>query len=124
MPGAVRRRSPNLLKETGGNSICFPFARSFNFTESYGKRLLSATKRSRSVSTPFKSKVDPDKKPHGDQPDLELRSALYCMSGVDLIGIDGFDVLTIQTIISEVGLDMARWPTEKHLASWLRHCPN
>jgi len=46
------------------------------------------------------------------------------MIGVDLIAIDGFDVLTVQTIISEVGLDMTKWPTEKHFASWLGLCPN
>jgi transposase len=46
------------------------------------------------------------------------------MIGVDLTAIDGFDVLTLQTIISEVGLDMTRWPTEKHFCSWLGLCPN
>jgi transposase len=83
----------------------------------------------------FESKVDPDhkplppykhgnKKPHGNQPDLDLRNPLYRMIGVDLIAIDGFDVLTLQTIISEVGLDMSKWPTDSHFASWLGLCPN
>ncbi len=83
----------------------------------------------------FESRVDPgekllpkykqgNKKPRGNQSDLDLRNPLYHMIGVDLVAIDGFDVLTIQTIISEVGLDMAPWPTEKHFASWLGLCPN
>ena len=46
------------------------------------------------------------------------------MIGVDLVAIDGFDVLTVQTIVSEVGLDMTPWPTEKHFCSWLGLCPN
>ena len=29
-----------------------------------------------------------------------------------------------QTILSEVGLDMSRWPTEAHFASWLGLCPD
>jgi len=29
-----------------------------------------------------------------------------------------------QTIISEVGLDMGRWKTEAHFASWLGLCPD
>ena len=27
-------------------------------------------------------------------------------------------------VISEVGLDMSRWKTEKHFASWLGLCPD
>ena len=29
-----------------------------------------------------------------------------------------------QTIVSEVGVDMSRWKTEKHFASWLGLCPD
>jgi transposase len=29
-----------------------------------------------------------------------------------------------QTVISEVGLDMTRWKTEAHFASWLGLCPD
>jgi hypothetical protein len=32
--------------------------------------------------------------------------------------------MTAQTIISEVGLDMERWKTEAHFASWLGLCPH
>jgi transposase len=46
------------------------------------------------------------------------------MIGVDFTALDGFDVLTVQTIISEIGLDATRWPTEKHFSSWLGLCPN
>jgi len=83
----------------------------------------------------FESKVDPGQKSlpkykHGNKkarrnpPNLDLRNPLYRMIGVDLVAIDGFDVVTVQTIISEVGLDMTPWPTEKHFASWLGLCPN
>lgn len=30
----------------------------------------------------------------------------------------------MQTIISEVGVDMSRWDTEEQLASWLGLCPD
>jgi hypothetical protein len=33
--------------------------------------------------------------------------------------IDGVDVMVAQTLVSEVGLDMSRWKTEAHFASWL-----
>ena len=32
--------------------------------------------------------------------------------------------MTGQTVISEVGLDMSRWPSENHFASWLGLCPS
>ena len=33
-------------------------------------------------------------------------------------------MLVAQTVISEVGLDMSRWNTEAHFASWLGLCPD
>ena len=43
---------------------------------------------------------------------------------MDLTRIDGIDVMIAQTILSEVGLDMNRWKTEAHFASWLGLCPD
>jgi transposase len=43
---------------------------------------------------------------------------------VDLTKIAGLEVQTVQTIISEVGVDMSRWNTEKQFASWLGLCPD
>ena len=40
-----------------------------------------------------------------------------------LTQIDGSDSLTALKVISEMGLDMTRWPTSKHCASWLGVCP-
>ena len=46
------------------------------------------------------------------------------MTGVDLTQIDSLDVQTVQVVISEVGVDMSAWKTEKHFASWLGLCPD
>src|SRR5262249_61321267 len=45
------------------------------------------------------------------------------MTGVDLTQIDGIESLTALKVLSEMGLDMTRWPTSKHVASWLGLCP-
>src|SRR5947208_3991183 len=55
---------------------------------------------------------------------FDLGHELYRIRGVDLTRIDGIDVGVAQTVISEVGLDMTRWNTEAHFASWLGLCPN
>jgi transposase len=59
-----------------------------------------------------------------NQPGFDLREHLYRITGVDLTAIDGLDVVTVQTIIAEVGLDPSKFATEKHFASWLGLCPN
>lgn len=44
--------------------------------------------------------------------------------GVDLTAIEGIDVSTALVILSEIGVDVSRFPTEKHFTSWLGLCPN
>lgn len=62
-------------------------------------------------------------KVRGNAPQFDLRSELHRITGVDLTCIDGVDVMTAQTVISEIGVDMSRWKTEAHFASWLGLCP-
>lgn len=57
-------------------------------------------------------------------PQFDLGRELSRISGVDLTRIDGIDVGGAQTVISEVGVDMTRWTTEAHFASWLGLCPD
>ena len=57
-------------------------------------------------------------------PRFDLAGELQRVTGVDLTRIDGIDVMVAQTIVSEVGLDMSRWKTESHFASWLGLCPD
>ena len=59
-----------------------------------------------------------------NQPYFDLRCEQIRICGVDLTRIDGIDVLTAQTILSEIGVDLDRFPTEDNFASWLGLCPN
>lgn len=59
-----------------------------------------------------------------NQANFDLSTSLYQMTGVDLTQIDGFDALTAQTILTEIGPDVSSWRTEKHFTSWLGLCPN
>jgi len=64
------------------------------------------------------------KYPRRHQPRFDLRGQLYRVTGVDLTQIDGIDVQTAQTLISEVGVEMSAWKTEHHFSSWLGLCPD
>jgi transposase len=81
----------------------------------------------------FKPQVDLEEKPlpppkkkrkRKNDPHFDLRTALYKTCGVDLTRLDGVDALTIQKVISEIGVDVSPWPTVKHFSSWLSLAPN
>ena len=42
---------------------------------------------------------------------------------MDLSVVDGFGVSLAQTVIMEVGMDMSKFPDEKHFCSWLGLAP-
>jgi transposase len=49
---------------------------------------------------------------------------LHALLGVDLTKIPGINEVSALEIISEIGTDMSRWPTENHFTSWLGIVPN
>ena len=70
------------------------------------------------AATPNK-KAKKTKKPSGNQPHMDLKTELKRICGVDLTSIDGIDVMTALTIVSEIGTDMSGFKDENHFASWL-----
>jgi transposase len=101
----------------------------------YTEKLQACDREIEQQMEQFASKVDLDKfplppstRPAGihpkNDPVSDLRPALYQMAGVDLTQIEGLNILTVQTILSEIGTDMSKWPTVKHFTSWLRLSPN
>jgi len=62
-------------------------------------------------------------KPKGNQPAFNLEAELHRILGVNARCIDGLDVMTIQTVLAEVGPDLSAWKTERHWASWLNLAP-
>lgn len=57
-------------------------------------------------------------------PSYDARTLLYRMLGVDLVAVTGLNASTVQTVISEIGTDMTRWPSVKHFSSWLQLAPH
>jgi transposase len=64
------------------------------------------------------------RKPRRNDPSIDLKGELQRICGVDLTSIDGIDVVTAQTIISEIGTEVSAFPTENHFASWLGLTPS
>jgi len=61
----------------------------------------------------------------GNAPTFDLHTHLITLcGGLDVTQIDGMNVVTGLTAISETGLDMSKWPSEKHFCSWLALSPN
>ncbi len=69
-----------------------------------------------------KKDLEPKKK-LSNSPKINIRQNLYEIIGVDLTKIPGLNELTMQTIISEVGVNMSKWETEQHFSSWLGLSP-
>jgi transposase len=59
----------------------------------------------------------------GNDVRFEAKGPLFQALGVDLTLIEGIEVGTALVILAEIGVDVSRFPTEKHFASWLRLCP-
>jgi transposase len=71
--------------------------------------------------------LGPDPKPNAhtkNGPSFDVRTPLFKLVGVDLKAIDGFNESIAQTVLSEIGTQMDRFPTVKHFCSWLGLAPH
>jgi transposase len=82
----------------------------------------AAPKEAQAAATP-KKKTKAKRKPRGNEPHLDLQAELERICGVDLTSIDGIDVMTAVTIVSEIGTDMSKFKDEDHFASLLGLTP-
>lgn len=58
-----------------------------------------------------------------NEPDFDLRGAMFTLLGADLTQIHGLGSYTVLRLIAECGDDMRKWPTSKHFTSWLSLAP-
>jgi transposase len=91
--------------------------------EKYLRTLPSRTKLLNQTA-PSDRKPARVRKPKGNAPAFDLKSALQRIAGVDLTSIEGIDVMTAQTILAEIGTDLRAFPDENHFASWLGLSPS
>src|SRR5438309_758059 len=58
-----------------------------------------------------------------NDPRFDVRAALYYVTGIDLTELEGIAEVTALVVVSEIGLDMSRFPSVKHFCAWLGLCP-
>jgi transposase len=80
-----------------------------------------ATVAEKSAGQPFPPTARRHKK--ANEPGCDARTPLYRLAGVDLTTIEGLEEGTALVILSDLGTDMSRWPSVKHLCRWLDLSP-
>ncbi len=56
-------------------------------------------------------------------PNFNARAQYARILGVDLVAVMGLSASSVQTIITEIGTDMSRFPSAKHFCAWLGLAP-
>ena len=78
------------------------------------------------VTRPALPSTPPRRKPHShskNAPEVNTRAHILRIPGVDLVAVHGMSDSIAQTMVSEIGTDMSKWPDEKHFCSWLGLAP-
>jgi transposase len=136
-PGC-RKSEDTIAKALEGNyrdEHLFALKQAVELFDFYTQQMRACDEELEAKYSAFKPQIDIEQNPlppprqrqrkgKDNNPLFDLRTELYKIAGVDLTQIDGINVLTAQKVITEIGVDMSKWPTVKHFCSWLRLCPN
>jgi transposase len=130
----IRASQEEIARSLEGNwrpELLFVLQQELEMFDTYQQRIAECDRELQKHLAGFKDTVPPPakneakkSKPNKHHPQFHLADELQRISGVDLTRIDGIDVMVAQTLVSEIGLDMGRWKTEAHFASWLGLCPD
>ncbi len=131
----IRSTRDRIAKSLYGDwrqELLFVLRQSLKLYETYQREIAECDRAIQAHMQTFDNKIDAradplpgrkGSKPSGNAPQFDLHSELYRITGVDLTSVDGIDVMTASTVISEVGVDITPWKTEKRFASWLALAP-
>jgi transposase len=133
----VKAKPAEIAKSLEGNwreELLFILRQEVELYEVYQRKIADCDGQLRRHLESFGSKVDPLSQPLGPKPkgkkgsknapQFDLRSELYRITGIDWTQVNGIDVLTAQTVITEAGADLKAFPGEKQFVSWLGLCPS
>ena len=106
--------------------------------DTYTAQLAACDQQIAQQYTAFKPRFDPDDPEHplgpnpkpnshsknGPAADEVLRRELFELVGVDLVVVPGFQVSSVQQLLSEIGTTLHQFRTDKHFCSWLGLAPH
>ena len=134
----VRASQETIMKSLVGDyreEHLFTLRQSLNAYRYYQQLIQEVDSQVKQMMQRLPSKVaDGEKPPKGDEPrprkipwrnePPQLRDDLYRAFGVDLTEVPGINTLTAQMLLTEIGPNLARFPTAAAFCSWLRLCPD
>jgi transposase len=134
--GGVKASRADIARSLEGNwreELLFILRQEVELYQIYQQKIAECDQQLRHHLDAFASRVDLSSHPIGPKPkgkkgsknapQFDLRSELYRITGIDWAQINGIDVLTAQTVITEAGADLKAFPTEQQFTSWLGLCP-
>ena len=131
---ASREEIARSLEGNWRKELLFILQQELNLYQIYQQQIAECDTAQAAHLQTLEDKVEPGSQPPaakankragGNAPtSFDLRGELYRVSGTDLTQIDGINVMNAQTIIAEVGVDMSRFPSEAHFASFLGLSPD
>ncbi len=132
----VKASKEDIAKSLEGNwrkELLFSLGEKVDMYEFYQQKIVLRDQELQRHLMTMESRIDPEEQPLGrrpknkqgskNAPQFDLRSELYRLTGVDWTQVNGIDVLTAQTVLSEVGVGLSEFPSERHFASWLGLTP-
>lgn len=132
----VKASPQQIAQSLEGNwrgELLFVLAQEVELYRFYQNKIADCDLKLREHLKSFWGVVDLEAKPIGPRPkgkkvsknapQFDLRTELYRITGIDWAQVNGFDVLTAQTVIAECGADLNAFPSERQFTSWLGLVP-
>ena len=130
----VKCSKEDLIKSLEGNwreGALFELRQSYELYLIYKRKIADCDRQIERTLSRYNSDIDssgynklPRKVYTKNRLNFNAKPYLQDVVGVDLTAIFGISELTAAEIISEVGIDMSKWPSSKHFTSWLNLAPN
>jgi transposase len=132
--GRIRASKEDIVRSLAGvwkEENLFELEQSFEFYHIYRQKISACDqqinihlKERCSENESTQERVKSKTKSNKNNLSFNATEALNEITGVDLTEIFGITDTNAVEIISEIGLNMNKWPTVKHFTSWLNLAPN
>jgi transposase len=121
---ASREEIKKSLKGTWKQEHLFELRQSLELYEFYEQKLAECDRQIQKVIGSFSKEGGCNTTDKHDSEITNLKDYLKTIFGVDITEVWGIKEDMAIDLLSEIGIDMSKWKTDKHFTSWLGLCPN